>query len=87
MTAQPYNRFVLCRGRGVCRVMETRLKNGSIFFFLKMAKQTKRKITVDIMKKMSQHSFIELFRWNTKTPLTFAIAPTDVLITVLQYRR
>ena len=25
MTAQPLNRFVLCRGRGVCRVMETRL--------------------------------------------------------------
>ena len=25
MTAQPYNRFVLRRGRGVFRVMETRL--------------------------------------------------------------
>ena len=25
MTTQPYNCFVLCRGRGACRVMETRL--------------------------------------------------------------
>ena len=24
MTAQPYNRFVLSRGHGICRVMETR---------------------------------------------------------------
>ena len=24
MTAQPYNRFAFCHGRGICRLMETR---------------------------------------------------------------
>ena len=33
-----------------------------------MAKQTEGKVIVDIIGKMSQHSFFELFRWNTKTP-------------------
>ena len=52
-----------------------------------MAKQTEEKTTVDIIKKMTQHNFFELFRRNTKTPITLAIAPTEVLITLLQYRR
>ena len=30
--------------------------------FFKMAKKTKGRILVDIIKKMSQHSFFELFR-------------------------
>ena len=39
-----------------------------------MAKQTKGKIIVDVIKK-SQHSFYELFR----SQFTFGIVPTEVL--------
>ena len=33
MTAQPYNRFALCRGRGICREMEIAL--GALISLLK----------------------------------------------------
>ena len=52
-----------------------------------MVKQTKGKIIVDVIKLMSEHGFFELFRWNTETPVVLAIAPTEVLTTLLQYRR
>ena len=55
--------------------------------FLRIGKQTKGKIIVDVIKQMSQHSFLELFRGKTKTPFILAIAPTEVLTTMLQYRR
>ena len=44
---------------------------------------------VYVIKQMSPHSFFELRRWNTKRLFlfTFAIAPTEVLITVLHGRR
>ena len=64
------------------------INNFSLTFFLKTAKQTKGiKIIGDVIKKMSQHSFFELFGCNTKTPFTFANSPTEVSITMVQYRR
>ena len=43
-----------------------------------MAKKTKGKITVDTYdKKMSQHSFFELFRRNTKAPCIHLRDHTD----------
>ena len=45
-----------------------------------MAKQSKGKIIVDFIKKMNHNSFFELFRWNTKTLFTRAIAHTEMLI-------
>ena len=68
--------------------METRLKTNKmkekrsqtehlllVIFFIKLvAKQTKGKMIVDVIKK-SQHSFYELFR----SPFTFGIVPTEVL--------
>ena len=44
-------------------------------------------IIVNVIKPMSQHSFFELFTWNTKTAFTFVITPTEVLIVISQYRR
>ena len=39
--------------------------------FLKVAKQTEGKLTVDVITKISKYSFFELFiKWNTKTPFT-----------------
>ena len=52
--------------------------------FLRMGKQTEGKIIVDVIKQMSQHGFLGL---NTKTLFILVIAPTEVLTTVLQYRR
>ena len=69
--------------------METRLKTNkneretqpnrtspfSLIFSVKLvAKQTKRKMIVHMIKK-SQHSFYELFR----SPFTFGMVPTEVL--------
>ena len=69
--------------------METRLKTnemkekrsqtehhpfGLIFFVKLVAKQTKGKMIVDVIKK-NQHSFYKLFR----SPFTFGIVPTEVL--------
>ena len=45
-----------------------------IFFVKQVAKQTKGKMIVDVIKK-SQHSFYELFR----SPFTFGIVLTKVL--------
>ena len=56
------------------KMKEKRSQTGLIFFVKLVAKQTKGKMIVDVIKK-SQHSFYELFR----SPFTFGIVPTEVL--------
>ena len=45
------------------------------------------KLTVDIIKKLSQHGFLRFFTRNTKTPFTSVIAQSEMLITLLQCRK
>ena len=59
----------------------------SVWIFSQRGEANWREIIIYVIKKMSQHSFFELFTWNTKAPFTFAITPIEVSITILQYRR
>ena len=54
-------------------------------FFLKVASflANWREIIIDVIKKMTQHNFFELFGWNIKAPFTFAIILTEVLMKVI----